>query len=93
MIDDIFTAGDIWTLNELNAMVCDADLFVYESVFVAWDFLETPANRLRALRLMFRSRAKPTGLAAEWVKKGGRLPNELQLQEPRRKPYIPKAKR
>ncbi|MEN9749116.1 MAG: hypothetical protein RL149_194 [Actinomycetota bacterium] len=93
MIDDIFSPGDIWSRNELNAMVADSDLFPFESVYVTWDFLEGPITRLKAIRMMYRSRAIPVGLAAEWVAKGGKFPNEIELQEPRRKKYIPLAQR
>jgi hypothetical protein len=93
MIEDIFRPGDLWSLNELEAMVADRDIFAFETVYVSWNFFESPTSRLRALRLMFRSRAVPTGQAAEWVQRGGPMPTEMCLEEPRRKKYVPLAQR
>ncbi len=87
MNPDIVSVSKEWPLSELSAMVIDGDLFPFESLFVTWSFLETEQSRLEVLRLIYRQRANPVGATADWVKLGGRLPKEVELQEPRRKNY------
>lgn len=87
MLDEILVPSDTWPLAELNAMVADGDLVLWWGSYICWDFLETSSRRMEFLRTVFRSRGVPVGSAAEWVRSGGKLPEEIELQEPRRKPY------
>lgn len=87
MLAEILVPDQTWHRAELIAMVADGDLVPWYGGFVAWDFIETPGRRLELLRRVYRARGVPVGTTADWVKLGGRLPNEIVLQEPRRKPY------
>lgn len=87
MLDEILVPDQTWKLTELNAMAADGDILRWGGGFVAWDFIETPARRLELLRRVYRNRGVPVGDTANWVQLGGKLPEEIVLQEPRRKPY------
>ena len=68
-------------------MVHSREILPFGSGFVTWDFLDTKVSRLKFLQLNYRERGVPVGQTAAWVEQGGLIPAELELEEPRRKPY------
>jgi hypothetical protein len=84
MNNDVFTISGNWSIAEMSAMTMDGDLFNFNGVFTTWWFLETPMARLEVLRLVYRRNCKPVGATASWVANGGKMPKEIELQQPRR---------
>ena len=68
-------------------MVLEGDLLPFGDGFVGWDFLDNADSRLLFLKLNYRSRGVPIGRTKQWVRYGGAIPDEIELEEPRRKRY------
>ena len=62
---------------ELSAMVIDGELLQYHNAFVALDYVDSPILRQEYLSQMFRSQGTAVGAAIEWVRSGGRLPEDI----------------